>query len=143
MTERVALHLGSDIRDLYDTLRELPPETSIEGDGWDVWGEPVGTAGNDGSTLHVVVLSDPCHCDRLVADLAPRLVTMRGALAVAVETPPEDWGVADVGGRVWHRIERVDGSHLLVVEEVEPPAQSGVSAQSTAAAPPHPSHGPH
>lgn len=119
MTERVALHLGIDVRDLHDILRQLPTEPAVDGDGWDVWGEPVGSAGNDGSTLHVVTLTDPCHSDRLVANLAARLATMRGSLTVAVETPPEDWGVADSGGRVWHRITRVDGDHMLVVEQVE------------------------
>ena len=118
MTERIALHLGVDIRDLYAVRRRIAAGLTVEGDGWNAWGEPVGSACNDNSTLHVVVPIAPAQAEAVVADLSDTLVRMSGSTAIAVATTPDDWDVTETGGCIWHRIRRVDRSTLLVTERV-------------------------
>lgn len=119
MSDSSALHLGIDVVDLLRVQRSLAASVVIDGDGWEAWGESVGSAGNDHATLHVVVATTPADADRIVTGFINTLVPMEGSTVIAVETPRDDWSVAETGGRVWHRISRTDGSHMLVLEVVE------------------------
>lgn len=120
MAERIALYVGIDVRDLYDLGRRLAVPLAIEGDGWEAWGEAVGTAGNGGCTLNVVMAITPERADELLPGVAGCLVRSEGTTRVAVETPRDDWDVAEHGGRIWHRIVCLDGTFMLVTERVLP-----------------------
>jgi hypothetical protein len=119
MDSSVALHLGVDVAELRRVTALVSRSCAVEGDGWEVWAEPVGTAGNDDRTLHVVVTTTPNEADLLVVAATDLLVALRESTVVAVETPLDDWSI-DAGGRLWHRITRVDGTTSLVVEYVSP-----------------------
>lgn len=51
------LHVGVDVTRLLDVQRHAKQYADVrwhvDGDGWEVWGEAVGTDENDGATLHL------------------------------------------------------------------------------------------
>ena len=103
------LHLGIDPLNLATALRIIRlnrrPTPFIDGDGWECWGEAVGTDVNDRRTLHVVVevptrkhgrqLASALHAFSVLTPMArqaPRQQARDDANgAFAVITDPVDW----------------------------------------------------
>ena len=81
----------------------------VAGDGWNVWAEPVGTDGNDPTTLHVRVRLPRATSDDQVAATVTHLygsglltVAADGWQTVAAASCWEDWS-EEAGGLVWVR----------------------------------------
>lgn len=99
------LHVGIDARRLLEamlTMQECGP--IIDGDGWECWGEAVGTDVNDDRTLHVIIpLDSPDRADELVARLrAVGLLTSArrstgGVPLHAALSDASNWGALDGG----------------------------------------------
>lgn len=110
------LHLGIDIarvdivrNALQHVLTEGTP-TWIDGDGWNCWGEPVGTDVNDASTMHFLV---PLEVTPKEADLLVRVLFQAGMLTpmaaqgnpslngtIATYGATDDWEVEFLAWRV-------------------------------------------
>lgn len=76
----------------------------LDGDGWNVWGQPVGADGNDALTLHVIVpmyddneSTARASAERLVLLLADRLVPMTSEHGEEGEEPDEPVAVLSMG----------------------------------------------
>jgi hypothetical protein len=120
---RVVLHLGVQPRHLLTVTRlltsELGASVTAEGDGWNAWGEAVGTDANDASTLHVIAdLDRIASTEEDAAAVVARL--HREGLAVvstdrwrtlAALSAFEDWS-DEAGGLVW--LVGPDGTVTLV-----------------------------
>jgi hypothetical protein len=91
-----AVHVGFKPESVRDIPHFAP--AAADGDGWNVWGEAPGTAGNDEDTHHVVILTtEP---DIMVEALSmfarPELVPMvgQGQLGtIIVVTDKDEWSV--------------------------------------------------
>ncbi|WP_353707282.1 hypothetical protein ABRQ22_14890 [Cellulosimicrobium sp. ES-005] len=123
------LHMGVQPNGLLHVARAVRSfglTPLVDGDGWEVWGEPVDQDDNDGVTLHVVVEGvqyDSDALDVLRAANGPgigRLVPMRRNVessgdVLGVTTEPDDWSEGPesllvrfaVDGIVEYRIEGV------------------------------------
>lgn len=99
------LHVGIDPLHLSKALRLIAGTAGylqhVDGDGWECWGEPVGTDVNDGRTLHVVVLVLTRKEGRVLAGRLYRAGYLTPFAsqsqedsngAVAVITDAADWG---------------------------------------------------
>lgn len=96
------LHVGVDPRSLKAALDAVPGEVIIDGDGWEVWAEPIGTDNNDDRTLHVVIpVGSREEADGLVAALregrvlTPMRQNVGGVPADAVLTDASNWSALD------------------------------------------------
>lgn len=119
MNEPILVHVGVRPENLLECSRALASPLLIRGDGWNAWNEPLGLAGNDGATLHALIHATRGEAEAVVLRLLPHLAPMDDATVVAVETPVDDWSVAETGGRIWHRIAEVTGATTLIVEYVD------------------------
>lgn len=109
---QVVLHLGVEPRHLSAVTRlltsELSASVTAEGDGWNAWGEPVGTDANNLSTLHVTADLDRLESteddvaavvDRLHRDGLVQVSTDQWRTLAALSAF-EDWS-EEAGGLAW------------------------------------------
>lgn len=142
-----ALHLGVTARHVGEVRRFLTgatvDEVIVDGDGWNAWGELVGTAGNDQVTLHLVATFTGGEMAVAEASAsAVRLMEQRGWLetsseglrTVAVLTHDDDHNVDDAGGVVWDRARGGDGAVRMTVVVAPPPHDPASSAADAALA---------
>lgn len=101
------LHVGVAPKNLKDFMRALPGGESryvnIDGDGWESWGEPIGTDSNDAETIHVTIPCEAVETDSIIASVKGYLVPMKAETQkniVACLTDDDDWSTLN-GHRVW------------------------------------------
>ncbi len=103
------VHVGVDYSQIVDAsayLDTLATERAvIAGDGWFVWGEPVGACGNDDCTFHIQIeTSDPVRTLFALLGAGLRLcelgergwATHDGVVAVITDTHDHDSNVVEV-----------------------------------------------
>lgn len=128
------LHLGVIPRDLMRVIRlarAVMDSAEVEGDGWNAWGEAVGSDANDESALHVTAtISGPQeNVAEVTAQLVDQLhrqgvlvVSSEGLETVAVLTSDADYNVDESGGVVWAQV-----NGALRQRSVNPHTRAGFS----------------
>ncbi|PZR52937.1 hypothetical protein DNL40_09800 [Xylanimonas oleitrophica] len=98
--------VGADrIQEAVDVASSWTDQPFVDGDGWRIWGEPVGTAGNDDWTLHLVVLTNVP--DRVLSNLTTSGIslcelgpegyaTQAGVIGVITDARDYEVGVREV-----------------------------------------------
>lgn len=110
------LHLGVEPVNLAPVRRALEAvpavAVNVDGDGWNSWGERVGTDVNDRVTLHVTATLEGTEqgVRAQARDVVARLdghghlvTSTEGLRTVAVLTTDADYNVDEAGGVVWSR----------------------------------------
>ena len=108
MSANKTMHIGVDVTTLAGTVRvieDMGRDAIVDGDGWETWGEAIGTDVNDHRTVHVVIPDVQDHpyeienVSRALRNLG-HLVPMRANVAhddvVVILTDSEDWGEGQV-----------------------------------------------
>lgn len=90
------MHVGIKTKHLLHFLKTYPDRTKviIDGDGWPVFGEPIGENGNDETTIHVIIAIYDFDLDNnrfVYLQVDPEICAKDNENAYAFITDSADW----------------------------------------------------